>query len=497
MDGSLMPISTPWKPPASGRTRVFFYGRLAKRFGPHRDIGGRQIGAIIRILLLTVPGFRAEIMQGSYRVLRGARHRDDAITADMMDFTVGDDGELHIIPVAKGSGGRGIGKDILGAVLIVTAIAVTVFQPELAGVIGPAAANFLAASAFTIGMLGVSLLLGGISEAISPQPGLGSSYLLGGNLNTVPQGTPVPLVYGRARTSPIVISSSYSAEDYTTATSDYKGIGAYDNGSNGNSGALKSFDSQNPLPAGAQGIAAIGKGGGGKGGGGAQGGIEAPNTLQSKAVVRLLMAISEGVIGGLVNGGKSILFGETPLEADDGTWNFRGVAWQILNGLPSQGSIPGFASATETTAVGIQVYSATPVIQTVISSTADRARVTITIPSLFATNTQNGDTNPSSLHLQIQVRPTGGTYSTVVDDVINGKCTSAYQRSYVISLPGALSGTSAPTSWDIQMIKVTQDSAVLSTQNTLVWATYELLIARRLRIDHHATSISLQRNMVE
>ncbi len=153
--------------------------------------------------------------------------------------------------------------------------------------------------------------------------------------------------------------------------------------------------------------------------------------------------------------------------------------------------------ASETSAVGIQVSSAAPAIQTVKSATADRARITITIPALFETNTQNGDLTPSRLHLQIRVRPSGGTYCVAVDDVIHGKCTSAYQRSYVIALPNALSGTSAPTSWDIQMIKVTQDSAVLSTQNTLVWATYELLIARRLRIDHHATSISLQRNMVE
>lgn len=464
MDGSLIPREPSFA--LATRTTVHFHGRLARLFGPTRTIGAERVSSIIRILLITVPGLREELARGRFRLLRGAAERDDAITERMLDLPVGNDFELHIFPVAQGSGGRGIGKDILGAVLIIAAVATIWFAPEIAGATSAYFATAAAGAAVSVGMLGVSLLLGGISEAISPQPGLGSSYLLSGQLNTSAQGAPIPLVYGRCRIGGILVSSSYSAEAYTTATSDYTGFdGVITSPTSGNSGALKSFDSGNPLPSGAMGK------GGGKGGGQTSGGIEAPNTLESKAIVRLIFALSEGVVGGFVDGPKSIFFGETPLMAGDGTWNFRGVAYQLMTGTPDQAPVPGFPSVTETNTVGIQIYSGTPVIQTLNSPTATRARITITVPALYAINTQNGDTNPSKLHLQIAVRPSGGTYSTVIDDTINGKCTSPYQKSYVIDLPQV----AGVTSWDVEISKITQDSAVATTQNTLYWATYDLI----------------------
>ncbi len=484
MDGdfnAIIPSSTGPRQSVNGLpTKVYFYGRLRKKFGAEHVVGAENISSIIRILLILNPGLHQELQQGRYRIVRGKLRNADELGVEQLSMRMGRARELHIFPVAAGNK-NGIGKDIVGALLIVVAVAVVIEAGPIAGAIygaGTAAATAGAATltsiAFSVGLMGVSLLLGGISEAISPQPGLGQSYLLNGQINTSAQGVAVPLVYGTCRVGTVLVSSSYSAEDYTTATSDFKGTGAFNNGSNGNTGALKAFDSGNPLPSGA-----MGKGGGGKGGG-SQGGIEAPNTLESKAVVRLIHVLSEGPIGGLVNGPQSMFFGSTPLASADGNYNFRGVAWQMFTGTPDQAPVAGFASITETTQVGIQVFGGSDVIQTLISDTADRCRVTVTVPALFATNTQNGDTNPTSIHLQIVLTPSGGAASIVVDDVINGKCTSAYQRSYVFALPNIGTVANPTTSWDVQINKITPDSAVGTTQNLLYWATYDLITDHQL-----------------
>ncbi|WP_029311608.1 phage head spike fiber domain-containing protein [Acidiphilium angustum] len=489
MDGGNFLVGRPaeHRSDLSRPVRVHFHGRLKKQFGDSFDVGAEEVSSILRVLFLMVPGLRQEMAEGRYRLVRGKANSGDVLDLSMLRMRMGEARALHIFPVAAGAGGRGIGKDIIGAALIVTAIAITIYQPEIGAGIDAAIAGSSATAAgaaaigaaigsigVSLGLMGVSLLLGGISEAISPQPGLGASYLLNGQVNTSAQGVAIPLVYGMCRVGTVLVSSSYSAEDYTTATSDYQGYGAFisNGGFTGNTGALDSFDSGNPLPTGAMGLG----GGGGKGSSpSSSGGIEAPNTLESKAIVRLVHVISEGPIGGLVNGPQSMFFGQTQLQDTSGGINFRGVAWDFLQGTPDQAPVPGYPSITETNTVGIQVFASTPVIQTIVSTTADRARITITIPAMFDTNTQNGDINPSSMQLEIAIQPAGGSYSTVVNDVINGKCTSPYQKSYVIGLPQAGTPSNPTTSWNVKITKVTPDPSVSTTQNSLYWAAYDVI----------------------
>src|SRR5687768_15956938 len=89
-----------------------------------------------------------------------------------------------------------------------------------------------------------------------------------------------------------------------------------------------------------------GAGGGGKGKGGS--GDDAENTLRSKARARMIEAISEGPIVGLVNGERSIFFEQTPVLGDDGfTYNFKNVLWQEHKGNPDEPHFNGF-DAVET-----------------------------------------------------------------------------------------------------------------------------------------------------
>jgi predicted phage tail protein len=99
-----------------------------------------------------------------------------------------------------------------------------------------------------------------------------------------------------------------------------------------------------------------GSGGGGKGGGGeARQAVEDPDTLHSAQYAKIVDAISEGEIYGLVDGHRSIYFNETSLLNGNGKYNFDGVDTYGMMGTQTQPSIPGFGGIRGQTAVGIEV----------------------------------------------------------------------------------------------------------------------------------------------
>ena len=86
------------------------------------------------------------------------------------------------------------------------------------------ATGFISATASTIiGGIGASLVLGGIAQLISPQQTYSSaergkeaarfeSFTFSGITNTVQQGLPVPICYGRAYIGSSVISSGLDVD---------------------------------------------------------------------------------------------------------------------------------------------------------------------------------------------------------------------------------------------------------------------------------------------
>lgn len=81
------------------------------------------------------------------------------------------------------------------------------------------------------------------------------------------------------------------------------------------------------------------------------------DNLQSKAYARLLDLISEGEIGGLVDGNKSIFLDNTPLQAADNTLNFQNVKVDTRTGTQGQSYISGFAATESEQGVGVTVIA--------------------------------------------------------------------------------------------------------------------------------------------
>jgi predicted phage tail protein len=96
--------------------------------------------------------------------------------------------------------------------------------------LGFGAGGGIFAGAFTLGIvaanaiagIGVSLILGGVAELISPMPSLGfnsgkeaarlESFSFSGIVNTSKQGMAVPICYGRAFVGSAVISSGLDVD---------------------------------------------------------------------------------------------------------------------------------------------------------------------------------------------------------------------------------------------------------------------------------------------
>lgn len=221
-----------------------------------------------------------------------------------------------------------------------------------------------------------------------------------------------------------------------------------------------------------------GRKGGKSGGGSARVAQEAPNTLQSKATLKVVEIVSAGEIEGPANASwaKSIYFDDTPLQNADGSYNFQGIAFETRPGTPDQSVIKGFPNVSTETAVGVKVTKPIPIVRTITDADTDAIAVTVRVPALTNQDKTNGDLNGSQVQFKIEYQPSGGSYIQAVSPTqgtIKGKTTSPYQRQYRINLTG-----NAP--WNIRVTRVTDDNTDASIQNDLYWDSYTVIRDHRL-----------------
>jgi len=216
----------------------------------------------------------------------------------------------------------------------------------------------------------------------------------------------------------------------------------------------------------------IGSGGGGKGGGGGGGTPhEEKDNLDSKSFARILDLIGEGEISGLVDGAKSIFFNNTPLQAADGSFNFKDVSFETRTGTSSQTVIPVTRNVATTKTVAsagtaIPSGSAGRVIQ-ITDSDVDAVSLQITVPALQRFSDE-GDIFGTDVELAILVQYSGGGYQTVLSGgsaKIAGRTPDPYVRDYLVNLNGAF-----PVNIKVQ--RITADSTSSKLQNEIQFNTY-------------------------
>lgn len=173
---------------------IRLYGEMGKKFGREHHFDVRTPAEAVRALCSQVEGFRAYLhthANSHYKVFSGGRNTCDELSAPCSDKEI-----IRIAPVVHGAGA--VGRIVTGIALIVVGYLVPVLAPYLYP-------------------MGASMIMGGVVELLSPQPKNNSgpteaadntpSYNFNGAVNTLAQGHPVPLAYGRIMAGSAVISA--------------------------------------------------------------------------------------------------------------------------------------------------------------------------------------------------------------------------------------------------------------------------------------------------
>ena len=179
---------------------IRLYGKLGTQFGRIHRLAVESTAEAVRALCVLLPGFERELMTSRERGITYACFLGKTnIGADQLRLS-GANEDIRIAPVLQGAK-AGFLMTVVGAVLVIAGV---FFQMPL------------------LVQIGVSLMVGGVIQMLSPQQqklsaadaaGNGASYNFNGPVNTTAQGNPVPLLYGRMIVGSAVISAGILAED--------------------------------------------------------------------------------------------------------------------------------------------------------------------------------------------------------------------------------------------------------------------------------------------
>jgi predicted phage tail protein len=223
--------------------KVVLRGELGKQFGRVHHFDLNTPAEAIRALCANFEGFQQALVTAAERgvgyIVQVGKSAIEEL--DEIHNPTGQSEEISITPVLAGAGG-GTGKILAGIAIVAASI---IFAPTVGGFLGlgagavtSGAAGTMAAITSITGAIGVSLILSGTAQLLSPQPadlpGLTgatgarsnsfdpvnndpadnrSSYIYNGAVNLTAQGNPVPICYGRMRVGSVVVSAGVSTTD--------------------------------------------------------------------------------------------------------------------------------------------------------------------------------------------------------------------------------------------------------------------------------------------
>ncbi len=206
--------------------------------------------------------------------------------------------------------------------------------------------------------------------------------------------------------------------------------------------------------------------------------VEQPDSAQSMARCRMLLALGEGEFAGGLDATRIFLDG-TPLGNSDGSMNFENVSWDFRSGTQAQTPIPGFPAVENETSIGVSLTKVAPWTRAISNTQIDAVLVRVGINGLQQQE-NDGDIVGTTVQYHIDLAVDGGAYSTVMTKTVTEKLSSLYEITHRINLPKANTG------WQIRVVRDTDDSTSQMLQNkTQVQAITEVIDAR-LRYPHTA-----------
>lgn len=206
--------------------------------------------------------------------------------------------------------------------------------------------------------------------------------------------------------------------------------------------------------------------------------IEAADSLRSTNLAKILIAVGEGEFEGTPTA-RDIYLDNTPTEDASGNVNFPNVKWEWRTGSVEQAYIPGIPSVENETTVNVELRSDTTWVRSLTNTQLSAVRVRLAWPALQQQD-DSGNVGGYRIEYAVDIATDGGAYQQVLDEAVDGKTTTRYERSRRIDLPVATSG------WQIRVRRITPNQNTNKIADTMLVAGYTEVIDAKLRYPNTA-----------
>ena len=184
---------------------IRLHGVLGRKFGKEYKFDVVSVAEAVKALCSQVNGFKKYLSEGNGRnkkfniVVNNGVLLNPETSARMES-----EGEINLVPIVQGSGGS-VGTILTGAALI----GLAVWNPW----------SWATLTQYAVGAAGAGLVLGGVMTMLMKPPTVAvsetdknndRSYIFNGAVNTVQQGQPIPIGYGRLKIGSQVVSVNVS-----------------------------------------------------------------------------------------------------------------------------------------------------------------------------------------------------------------------------------------------------------------------------------------------
>lgn len=206
---------------------------------------------------------------------------------------------------------------------------------------------------------------------------------------------------------------------------------------------------------------------------------EAPDSLRSTNIAKILLAVGEGEFDGTPTD-RDIYLDNTPIMDASGNVNFPGVKWEWRRGTVEQDYIQGIPAVESETSVGVELRSDQPWTRALSNTKLSAVRLRFNWPALQQQDTSSGDINGYTIEYAIDIATDGGAFVEAHRNAVSGKTSGGYQRSVRVDLPAATSG------WVIRARRLTPNANTGTIADTMTIAAYTEIIDQKLRYPNTA-----------
>jgi len=205
---------------------------------------------------------------------------------------------------------------------------------------------------------------------------------------------------------------------------------------------------------------------------------EAPDSLRSVAIAKMLIAVGEGEFEGTPTA-QDIYLDNTPLQDPQGNMNFPNVKWEWRTGAVDQTYIQGIPSVENETTISTELRSGTPWVRAISNTQLSAVRVRFAWPALQSVDA-GGNINGYRIEYKVELATDGGAYQQVLSEAVDGKTTSVYERTRRIDLPKATTG------WLMRITRLTINQNNNKISDTMQIAGFTEVIDAKIRYPNTA-----------